>query len=791
MKTSRVVLAAISVLLALAIAAWLTARASLPRRAGEAEVAGLADTVVVELDAHAVPRIRARSLEDAFRAQGFMHAQERFFQMDLMRRSAAGEIAALAGPRALPFDLARRPFDFRRRAREVVATLPARHRAWLDAYVEGVAAGLADLGARPPEYWLLGERPAPWTAEDTVLVVFALYTMLSSNHEVELPQGVMHATLPASVYEFLTPATSRFDAPLTAQGSEDPTGGYLPLAIPPPEVIDLRATPPFPGSAAPPAERGTRLVDPPLTGPGSNNWAVSAARSASGRAVLANDPHLEIQVPNVFYRAELEWPQGAARGVSVPGIPGILLGASDAVAWGATVSYADQSDWVVVEIDPADPTRYRTTEGIEAFTTVRHEIDVNGGEPAVVEVRVTRWGPVVAEDWLGRPLALQATWLEPGGLNLSLLEILEARDVDAALAVIDRWAGPSLNWVLADSSGRVAWTANGPVPRRIGFDGTRPQSRVDGLARWDGELPDPVLADAELDTVFTANNRTLSADEADAYGRMWMRPLRANRIATLLARNAAFTERDFVAMQLDTTAEAYEVLRTLVLEAVSTNEQDALLAKARGHVQAWSGSAGADEPGFRILHLYYRALLERVLGSLLAAPAAADPAFVYRWPLADEPLRRILEERPAHLLPADFASWRELLCDVLSDALAAAEAGGRGVDTPWGEVNALDSRHPLASAPVLGRWLRLPADAQPGSMVSLRVATPRHGAPVRIVVAPGAAESGFLQMSGGQSGHFLSPNFDDQHADWLAGVATPFLAGPAVTAISLSPDTRH
>jgi penicillin amidase len=297
-----------------------------------------------------------------------------------------------------------------------------------------------------------------------------------------------------------------------------------------------------------------------------------------------------------------------------------------------------------------------------------------------------------------------------------------------------------------------------------------------------------VLANAALDTVFTANNRTLPANEADAYGRMWMRPLRANRIAELLQRDVTFAERDFVAMQLDTTAEAYELVRALVLETVPANEQDERLARAREYVRSWSGRAGAEEPAFRVLQLYYRALLETVLGTLLTAPAAADPTFVYRWPLADEPLRRILEERPAHLLPAEFASWSEYLRDVLSEALGAADGAGHGVDTPWGEINALDARHPLGSVPVLGRWLRLPADPQPGSMVSLRVATPRHGAPVRVVVAPGAPENGFLQMSGGQSGHFLSPNFDDQHADWLAGVATPFLAGPAVTAIRLSPD---
>src|SRR5690606_31624213 len=196
-------LSAAAVLAAVALGAYGLLAASLPRDGGSATVPGLSADVDVELDGRAVPRIRAASLDDAFRALGFVHAQERFFQMDLTRRMAAGELAALMGRRALPLDRRQRAFEFRRRAAELLRRWPAEHVRWLEAYAQGVNAGLEDLGARPPEYWLLGAEPEPWVPEDSVLVLFAFYTMLSDTHALERPQAVMHDTLPPAVYAFL------------------------------------------------------------------------------------------------------------------------------------------------------------------------------------------------------------------------------------------------------------------------------------------------------------------------------------------------------------------------------------------------------------------------------------------------------------------------------------------------------------------------------------------------------------------------------------------------------------
>ena len=288
----RLLAVAAGLVLLLLVSAYFVVAAALPRRGGEAPLPGLAASVSVALDSRGIPTVRAESFLDALRAQGYLHAQERFFQMDLLRRASAGELAELFGERALANDLGQRPFSYRERAQRLRATLPPEQNAWLDAYTEGVNAGLKDLGARPPEYWVAGAEPRPWLPEDTLLVVLTFYTMLSNNESYERGQGVMHEVLPEPLYEFLTPSTSRFDRPVLGASPNDPTGGYVPLPIPGPDVVDLR-------TRAAPQSGGPTRVEPPLLGPASNNWAIDATRSADGRAIVANDPHLSLRLPNI------------------------------------------------------------------------------------------------------------------------------------------------------------------------------------------------------------------------------------------------------------------------------------------------------------------------------------------------------------------------------------------------------------------------------------------------------------------------------------------------------------
>jgi len=763
-----------------AVAASLSMRASLPRRFGSAQVHGITADVELQFDRYGIPRIRAATLRDAFAAQGFVHAQDRFFQMDLARRSAAGELAALVGPAALAFDSQRRSQQLRMRSRQLLAALPSRHREYLEAYTAGVNAGLDDLSAWPPEYLVLRQAPVPWSAEDSVLVVLTLYTMLSNNDTFERHNGALRDYLAPEVFAFMTPTTARNDRPLLAHNDADRSGHYVPVPLPGPEVLNLRNTA-YDGSLD--------IVRQPLAPAGSNNWAVVGG-AAGPQAVLANDPHLSLRIPNVFHRAELYWREGEERGVGIAGLPGILIGANRWLGWAATVSYADQADYVVIDPDPNDAGRYLTPEGTEAFGSADETIQVAGRSAATqVTIRTTRWGPVVDTDHAGRALVLRATWLDPDGFDLSLLDLANVRSTEQAIDLLRKWRGPSMNWLTADVAGAIGWAVNGPVPRRRNFDGSVPERWGNGEYEWSGDAALPWKITRDDGSLYSANNRQLPQPDAAALGLFSLPPQRAMTIADALDAGRVDDESSSLALQLDTRVAAFDLLQSIVLTSIEPDEPDPVLARARRSIAEWNGLADADSTAMPLLDRYYDRLLERVLGSILLGVRAADDRFVYRWTLADEVLRRVLEERPEHFLPAGYADWNAYLRDILRDSLDEPNAS---VPLPrWGEVNRLAISHPLAGVPALGSLTSWPEFELPGNTMSVRVAQPNFGAVIRMNVRPAAPETGILQFAGGQSGHFLSPHYSDQLADWATGVPTPFMAGPTRYAYVLTPAPQN
>ncbi len=752
------------------VTGWMVLRASLPRTGGGVSVAGMSAAVTVSRDALGIPTIEGATAIDVARAQGFVHAQDRYFQMDLTRRYAAGELTPLFGELATGPDRRMRMFQYRQRTAGVLRAMPARHRRLIDAYVAGVNAGLADLGARPPEYLLLRSRPEPWTAADTVLVLYFFMHTQSISHLLERPLGVMAATLPPALFEFLTPDASRFDATLVAEPERTPS------AIPGPDVVDLRDAAPLPS--------GRDRVRPMGTGlPGSNNWAVAGSRTTHGGAILANDPHLTLRVPTVWYRAKLVTPDGTLQGAGPAGIPGVVIGCNEHLAWGVTNSLVDQNDWVVIETDPDDPSRYRTPEGRAPFELT----DVPG-------LRLTRWGPVIREDWLGRPLVLRAPMLDPGGVDFRIFDLFTATSIEQAVDVLRGWQGPSLNWMLAQRDGRIGWVLGGFVPQRIGYTGKVPTSWADGSRRWAGAIDErlrPVIIDPPGGALFTANNRSMPTGTSRLLGHSWIVPVRAARIAERLAATETFTERDLLDIQLDTRSRIHDQARAIILEVVTGNETDERLARVRRHVEAWNGHADLDQPGFRIVARYYDKLQERVLAPLLAPAIEADQAFRYNWPMADEPMRRLLETRPDHMLPPgrdeSYDDWPSFLRAVLVETIEYIESANRpGIDAPWGEVNIASINHLVADAvPSLGRWLNMPADPLAGARTTVRVSTPSYGASLRMTVSPGHTEAGLFHMPAGQSGHPLSPHYRDGHQAWVDGLPMPFEPGPAVSSFTL------
>lgn len=759
---------------------WSLLRASLPRDSGEVAIAGLHAPVTVRRDARGIPVISGADYTDVVTALGFVHAQDRYFQMDVLRRTSAGELSELFGATTISNDRANRVHRFRRVATALLERLPAEHRAGIEAYTRGVNAGLADMGASPFEYLLLRTRPAPWRPKDCLLAHFTMYQTLSTGARDERTLDAMRAALSADLVAFLTPETTRFDCPLIGPPG-DPNG---PIPIP----TDVQR--PTPDGEPVAAERH------PL---GSNGWAVAAQRTADGRAILANDMHLPLFVPNIWYRAQLQWggSGGAGRddhmlvGVTLPGIHALVAGSNRHVAWGFTNVSGDFEDYIIVEPDPADPARYLTPDGSEPFGAVIEDINVKGRHPDRMELRSTRWGVISATDADARPLVLRWPALDPDIVNLALFDMPKARTVDDALAVMRRWYGPPQNAMLADSSGRVAWTVTGWLPRREGFDNRFPASWARPGVGWRGPLDEsdrPVLVDPADGVVFSANQRAVPVERSRKIGYAWSSGERAARIAEVLRASGNHTERTMLDLQLDTVSAKMRFYQRIALEGISAD--DAELAEARRIVESWNGRADADQAAFRILAQFRSRLSERARDPLLKPCASRDSKFRYVWFQSDEPLMRLLEERPANLLPSGYADWPALIRDAFA-AAATLPAGASSWSDPrasWGEANRARISHYLSLAvPALGPLLNMPRDPLPGHSTTVRVQSSTFGASERLVVSPGHESDAILHMPTGQSGNPLSPHYADAQADWVRGEPTPLLAGPPESEFTLLP----
>jgi len=763
---------------------------SLPLLEGEHDLAGLVAPVRIERDALGVPRIVGTDRLDVARATGFVHAQDRFFQMDLLRRRAAGELAEIFGGPLSGADREARVHRFRVRARRVIEGASEDERALVQAYAEGVNAGLGALGAPPFEYVLLRARAEEWRAEDSVLAALAMFLRLQGGQgRRESDLGVLAEVLPPEVVAFLVPPGTEWDAPLVGDALPQP-------ALPGPEVFDLRGRPQTARARLPtPSDPWEEAV---LAG--SNNWAVAGAHTAHGGALLADDMHLGLGVPNIWYRASLEWVDGGKKrrltGVTLPGTPAVVVGSNTHVAWGFTNSEGDWSDLVVIEPDPAGTEAYLTPDGPRRLERVKETIHVKGQADETLEVVSTIWGPIVDKDHRGRPRALRWVAHEPEAVNLGLFRLESAETLEQALEAANGAGAPAQNFVCADDRGRIAWTVLGRIPRRVGFDGRRPGSWADGRRRWDGWLAPaeyPRVVDPPSGRIWTANARVVDGKALATMGESFYDlGARARQIRDDLLALERASERDMLRVQLDDRALFLARWRDLLLRAL-TPEAVAVSPRrsaCRDLVERWGGRASVDSVGYRIVRAFRARVAEDVLGALTARAKAADPRFdPGGLPRTEGPLWTLVTERPGHLLDPKHASWEALLLGSLDAVLEELTKDGASLERQtWGARNTALIRHPLSRAlPSLGRWLDMAREPLPGDSNMPRVQAPENGASQRMAVSPGREAEGYFHMPGGQSGHPLSPFYRAGHEAWARGEATPFLPGPARHVLTLRP----
>ena len=783
---------------------------SLPLLDGEISLPGVEGPVVVERDALGVPTLRGESRVDLAAALGFLHAQDRFFQMDLLRRGTAGELAELLGPAVAQDDADFKPHRLRHHARLSLERLPLEDRALLDAYTQGVNAGLEALAAPPFEYLLLRQDPVLWRPEDSMLGIMGYFMLLQNSlgrHEERV--GMTRDLLPRPLFEFLVPKSTQWEAPLIGIAGPPPP-------IPSPEVWDYRRDPPM---ATPTSEKGEeneeempqvadRLLGRTLESlerpliPGSNAMAVAASHGKEGVALLANDMHLGLDVPNTWYRAAFSWPGEGGEGhevfgVTLPGLPLMVVGSNRHIAWGFTNSRADTVDLVLLEVDPSSPNTYRTPDGPREFEHGTAVVKVRGEADRDVEFRSTIYGPVIGEDHLGRPWALKWVALEPEATNLLSRGLETARTVEEALDVATISGIPAQNFLVADDSGRIGWTLIGRLPRRVGFSGRFPTSWADGEHSWDGLLPPaevPRLVDPPQGKLWSANQRSVTGEDLAKIGEGGFDTgARAWQLRQGMLRQEKLSHQDLLDIMLDDRAVFLERYHDLLLDLLTPEALEGRPQRQefRRLVESWGGRAAVDSVGFRLVRGFRQVLSRQVLVPLIQVCRDRDPTYEYHGTTreTDQPLWSLVQERPAHFLDPRFESWNEALLAAVDTAIELLLAGGRPLsELTWGEYNRAEIKHPFSHAmPFLGRWLDMPSEALPGADYMPRSQHSSGGATQRMVVSPGREEEGLFHMPGGQSGHPLSPHYGDSHEAWAQGRPTPFLPGETVHTLVLRP----
>jgi penicillin amidase len=616
-----------------------------------------------------------------------------------------------------------------------------------------------------------------------------MYVQLNDSRATkEVRRGLVHRVLPPEVYAFMYPQGTSWDAPIMGESRAA-------VPIPSADVYSIRNV----QDVAPPAEERGRY---PLRG--SNNWAVSGALTANGRALVANDMHLGHATPNIWYQARLrvtgEEPRDLA-GVTLPGAPFVISGSNTHVAWGYTNSYGDWTDAVILQPGASDGT-YRTPEGDREFDVYLETIEVKDGEPVEYVIRETLWGPVLDDlDYPDGEIAV--SWLahKPEGVNLNLLRVETARSVTEALDIANTIAMPPQNFVTGDAGGNIGWTIAGQIPRKSGrYDPMLPAdwSEQHGWQGWLEPTEYPRVVNPESGRIWTANARVADGEALQIIGDGgYDLGARASQIRDGLFAKETFTPDDMLTIQYDDRALFLSRWRDLLLEVLDddTIAGDAALAEYRQLTEDWISRAVPESVGYRLVRAF-RLEVERRVFHALTAPAREAYGEDVRLRTSNQfegSLWSLVTEQPVHLLPANYDSWQALMVAAVRENIDYFEEHYEGPlsERIWGERNTASIRHPLSrNIPLVGHHLDMPSDPLNGDLDMPKAQGPTFGASERFAVYPGDEANSILHMPTGQSGHPLSAFYARGHDDWVRGRANPFLPGAAAHTLTLVPDKR-
>ncbi len=773
--------------------AWLysMARSALPQLDGSVKIAGLSGKVTVIRDGHGIPTIDAASLEDLFFAQGYVTAQDRLWQMDMMRRFAAGEISEILGADFLKHDREQRILGLRVASQKALEVSAAQTRAHFEAYARGVNAYIQSHRDRlPVEFRILRYSPRPWAQEDSALIAAQMVKDL--NHYPygdALDREKILAKLGPELTADLYVNTSWHDRPPTMArpsleqdtGNDEEPDERSPVSSSVARQTEVPAFEDLTGLAGglkPDADADARMVV------GSNNWVVSGAHTVSGKPLLSNDMHLGHQMPNLWYEVHLRCGNFDAAGVTLPGMPYVIVGHNQRIAWGFTNVGPTVEDVYVETFNPDG--QYMTPEGWKTPERRHEVIHVKGKVDVVMDVALTRHGPIITELVPGETRKLALRWTLYDGTHNPFFEVDSAQNWEQFRHAFSVFDAPGQNVVFADVDGNIGYQATGKVPIRASGDGSLPENGSDNAHEWTGYIPFdklPSIYNPPAGIIATANSRITPDGYPFSISSGWEAPWRTARIYRVLESGKKFSAADMLALQTDIYSDADRFFAERFVYAVDhAKNPSARTKQAAEIVRGWDGRMTADSAaptiGYRARIELTRLLLEPRLGPapLDSASKHSDQAKAalswktYSWGMQSVWLQNILQHQPKRWLPESYGSYVDLLAAAVEAAVNGAEASQDLGSRHWGAFRSVEIRHPiLGKVPLLQRWTGPGVQPQSGSGYTVKAVSRSHGPSERLTVDLADLDQSTLNLVTGEAGNFLSPYYMDQWKAWYEG----------------------
>ena len=780
--------------------AWWYVYRPLPQIDGSIGLPGLRQAVTVDRDRWGVPRIRAASVEDLAQAQGYVMAQDRLWQMDLYRRAARGQLSEILGAVTLATDKDFRVLGLGRAADREAALLDSEPRKLMEAYARGVNQFIEQHANNLPlEFSLLRYKPQPWQPADTLAVSGYMYRVLTDTHERKINRAIVTERAgPERAKDLFSE-----DSPMDHFVIGDPNvvnDGSQRSATDPDEDDDddemqsdsviktalegrasgveaQRSVPAFIYARGLPVDGFLEESRSEIQqGFGSNNWVVSGAHTATGKPLLANDTHLTLRIPSIWYEVHLTAPGWNVKGFTLPGAPMVIIGHNDRIAWGFTNNQADVQDLYIETFNPASPTEYRVNGSWVKAQIIDEAIRVKGQPEEHLQIALTRHGPIVHREG-DKGYAMRWTATEPGGLANSYTWLGKARNWKEFREAMKRVWGPAQNAVYADVEGNIGYIMAARVPIRKKGHGEVPVPGDTNDYEWTGYIPFDQLPQAlnpESGFIATANARVVGPNYKPYLTDRWDDPYRTSRIYDLLHDRHDLRPEDMLKAQTDTYSYPHVFLAEQLLAATRTvKPKDQHAQKLIEGLKDWNGIADAGSPEVSFLEAVRGATLD-----LLLEPFLGKDTGLYHWRSAAF-LQKILTDRPAKWLPSSYKSYDELLAgaaDAAVSKLVLRTKSERTKDWAWGRLNSLDMFHPLGHEGVLRGFLSIANKPQSGTAFTVNRGTKDLGPAMRFVANLANWDESILLVPAGQSGQPGSSHYSDQFSYWYEGkpIFAPF-----------------